>query len=169
MGTRPISIKCLKISGRLNSDQKIFLLHKSTVCLFSSFESTDWLLSSFERTLLDEIDNNIHIEPLNDIKFKATVRINNEIVSATNSKPGDAKSSLILRAFKQTEKQKNTFIVVAKPIVVKLEKKDSDDEDVKPILKPGMSSRDIIKFFRKKALGERESLSVYFSYKIDTF
>ncbi|XP_063705492.1 uncharacterized protein LOC134834676 isoform X2 [Culicoides brevitarsis] len=117
------------------------------------FEPTDWLLSSFERTLLDEINQNIHVYELSDRKFKSYVRVNNKLVSATDLKPHAAKKAVIVQAFKEIEKFENKLIVVSKPFEMeKVKKIVTVTIEKKSKTAPKISNRDIIASYRKKAL-----------------
>lgn len=144
---------------------------------FFSFESTDWLLNSLERALLEEVDNNIQIEQLSKASkgkiYEAKIRLNNEIITSTKHNPDDARSTLILRVFQETEEHMNKkFIVVARPGFManeetNLDKKVTSLETAKEVPEKSKdepkprpkSKRDLIAYYRERALGNSQKFT----------
>lgn len=113
---------------------------------------TEWILSPFERFLLDDVDNSIRVKELGENIFKATMLINNETMSTIDSSIEHAKYVLILRVFQQMEENEDTFIVVSKPITTLRATHGSSHTYTNELLE--MDQKDRINYYRKRALGE---------------
>lgn len=104
------------------------------------------------------------MEQLSVIKFQASIRLNNEIIKFTTSNPCDARSNLISRAFQKSQEQESKIIIVAKPTIQEDCVEDDDKAEKPPELaltstklpknNKVMSKRDLIAFYRKKALSK---------------